>query len=549
MENRGSYKMYSRINKNKFTMFLFVFLCAVVTIIPLLSFKTYSGTDITFHVYRIEEMARNIKDGIFLPAIERNNMLGMGYFVDVFYPCLFLYIGAAITLIVGNPLVGFIGMILICNILSFYLLKKVFSQIYDNEHLGFFMAFFTILFPWRSINLLTVGFLGEYLAFPFVAIAVFGIKQLLNGKGYKTLVLGMVGLVYTHVISLMLVSIYVFVYCVINVKKILRKDIVLDLVKAVLFSVLIGSAFLAPFMYYITSDVFRFTYNFNALGVTSLLNIEISVWYKIAIQIVVIIGLYLLYVKKIKNSKNEEILKIVLALVYMLQMLTGLFPWEVVSMIPVLRGMQFSIRILPFIVTFVCHLFAIWIVDDSRFEGIFIPFFISAYFFIFTAMNAINPENSKIDFRQYSNVDGYVDGTYMDVVAAEYAPYDLKINGKYMWEIESVEYFIKNGTRPVFSENIEEYEFIRQDGLSYVIDVKTNTKTDVELPLTYYKGYIAYNGEEPVEVGEKDGKVFLKDVGNEKITVRFKNPIVQPVSIIISILGVLLIIIKKSKAK
>ena len=84
-------RLYDKITKNKLWFIAAIIFAALVASFPGFLTSTYIGKDLTFHAYRIQEMATNIKQGVWLPAVQSNNILGYGYLVGIFYPNLFLY--------------------------------------------------------------------------------------------------------------------------------------------------------------------------------------------------------------------------------------------------------------------------------------------------------------------------------------------------------------------------------------------------------------------------------------------------------------------------
>ena len=84
--------MFEKVSNNKMYIFLTSVLIAFLSMFPSTINSIFVDSDLTFHIYRIQEITSNIiNDGIWLPALQGNNLLGYGYLVDIFYPSTFIY--------------------------------------------------------------------------------------------------------------------------------------------------------------------------------------------------------------------------------------------------------------------------------------------------------------------------------------------------------------------------------------------------------------------------------------------------------------------------
>jgi hypothetical protein len=144
--------MLQMTNTKKFniTFILTMFAIALIATLPSLIPQMYIDSDLTFHIRRIQEICNNMKEGVFLPAIQGHNMFGFGYLVELFYPSAFLYIGAFLNFIF-NPMQSFQILIFIINIITF--LISYYCAKEKGQKFAFLFAIVYTIFPYKILNI------------------------------------------------------------------------------------------------------------------------------------------------------------------------------------------------------------------------------------------------------------------------------------------------------------------------------------------------------------------------------------------------------------
>lgn len=221
------------------------------------------GHDTGFHLVRMEGIAEGLKRGEFPVGMNSVFDDGYGYPVDVFYPNLLLYIPAVLRVIgfsIVTALKVYIFIINYMTVVFFYIFGREF---FTDKRIAILSAAAYALSSYRLVNLWVRQSLGEYTAmafFPLIALAMWRTyTNDVNDKKYKSnsvlLGLGMLGLLYSHVLSTEMAACVLIVFAIAFAKKTFQLRRLLELVKAVIIFVFGGAAFIYPFLdYFINSN-------------------------------------------------------------------------------------------------------------------------------------------------------------------------------------------------------------------------------------------------------------------------------------------------------
>lgn len=255
------------------TIFFLSVLLVALSSAPILSFFLNGVGDLDFHLARIEALTHALLDGQLPVRLPGYWCGGYGYASSVFYGELFLYFPAALRIIGFSPQSAYKIYLLCVNIftclLTYYCLKKI-----CKERLSAFMGTAVyMLAPQRLITMHLFGAVGMYTAMVFLPVVLYGLyliySQAENGQeekknGWVWLLLGFSGLIQCHVINTFIVFVFTALVCVIKIRVTLRKEVLLQFVKAVAGTILVNLWFLLPFL-----DYMRFDYKMSALGTHS----------------------------------------------------------------------------------------------------------------------------------------------------------------------------------------------------------------------------------------------------------------------------------------
>ena len=495
-----------------------LFLCVSILIIP----GHMEGHDNIFHIARISAISEGLKNGQFPVLIYPEYFEGYGYANGVFYPDALLYIPAVLNNL-GVPIFKAYEILLFIIILAAY--TTMYFSCYRMTRSDFVASVISLLYSTSSyflVDLYARSALGEAQAFIYFPLIVYGFYSIackdVNDGRYFTL--GIVGIVLSHMLSIVICVILVLLMFISCYKRFLNdKKRFKSLVIYGLLSIGISLFFILPVFEMLRSDVFTFSTSRQGKTTRSAVNpfytiIEFSyegLTAKYIPQGIGIVFVYLLIMTKdyFKNTKNYDFSKKTLTIGwFFLFMSTSLFPWKI--MYRVLDIIQFPWRF--YICTTVCLLFAYTFTLVKKLNGdqnrkkLFA--IIISCFSIFTV--SITTYNLFATCYTRTNDFDY------EVMNAEYLPVDVNKE-----EIE------KRG-EIVTSNNELEISF-RRKGTKLSVDYASNNDDDtfLELPLIYYKGYKAIEDGESLAVGKGDNGLLrvypTKESGKINVFYGFTN--------------------------
>lgn len=236
--------------KENETDFYLLVLLSLILSVPYLLPDSYShAEDLFFHLSRIEGIAEGIRAGYFPVRNELFWLKNYGYGTGYFYPDLFLYFPVLLRLLGFSLLTCCKIFIIVCTFFSlgsFYLTTRTISE---NRYAGLASSVIFGFCTYRCIAVFYRAAIGEAQAFIFLPLIVLGIYFLFNGKPERWWIFGagFWGLLSCHIISLTLAGCLTAIYFLIRIKAIISdRRILLGIIKAFLFTILLGAGFWLP---------------------------------------------------------------------------------------------------------------------------------------------------------------------------------------------------------------------------------------------------------------------------------------------------------------
>lgn len=533
-------KLIDKIISKKRNIFLFLLLLAIISSITLFLIPNMSrGHDLTFHLSRILAIKDNLKLGIIGGSIYPNYLSGYGYANPLFYPDIFLYIPAALSYL-GISIIDsykiFLFLINIASICTMYISVKGITKNKKTALIGAIVYGFA---SYRLVDMFTRAALGETLAFIFAPLVIYGMYEIIydDYKKFYILVIGMTGLILSHLISTYLIGIVLVIMCLLNIKKLFKdKKRISYLVIAALITVLLTSYFVLPMLEQMISGKF----SFNDLSETSkLLKRALPIWSifiefpfhilsKMWIPSGIGIGFLILvyyYIKSFKKCSRFVHFCFISSIVFLL-CATNLFPWNLFQ--GILSPIQFPWRFYLIAVVLLSIggsvlLSEIKIDLDKQFKKVFLVCLIPVISVVIVNFCEINVK----DFNQY------------EISFGEYMPSQA-----------DKKYILARGD--VITTNNPLVHSYSRNGLKLNIKFSDNTgNNNLELPLLYYKGYVANLNGQKIDIYETNNGLVGLDISQESgtIIVNYAGTSIQCISKIISFITLLtfisILIIKK----
>lgn len=240
---------------------------SLLTCIPLL-FRMGLRFDDGYFLYgKIDGIMDGIRDGQFPVRIHPNTLKGYGYAVSYFYPELFLYPFALLRGI-GYSLrfcvyLSFFCVNLLTVAICFVCVKRI-IETQNNESIlrtMFIPSVCSFLYAfniYRLLDLYSRGAIGEALALAFLPLVITGLYIVIAEDGKITwLVLGLFGLINSHVLTTELVAEFAILLCIVCFKKIFRKECFLKLAAACIITALLSAYYIIPFLHMSTTDAYK----------------------------------------------------------------------------------------------------------------------------------------------------------------------------------------------------------------------------------------------------------------------------------------------------
>ena len=346
------------VKKKKYTnqtVILISFLISVVSILPMFFFrdKLY-GDDIVFHINRLLSL-----DTVWKSPINFTTNGGTGQLINTFYPWLTYYPIFIIYKLTQSVFVAWMSFQFLVRfvtcLLSFYGLRLL---KYSDKQVMIFSTFY--LFSGYFLhNSYYRAAVGETLAMIFLPLVFVGVRLITFGdyKKWWILTLGMLGLVYSHVLSVLLASVGIF-FAVATSFWIWdnKKERVLGFLKATLVTLSMSLAFFVPmidqFKYVTLRTTFKPLLSKTALSLAD--NWELILKSDLrtpSVNLLYILGLVLSLIFTKRFVKDKEA-RIYLFISFILAFLTlKSFPWQFLQASPV-SNLQFPWRLWSFALLF-----------------------------------------------------------------------------------------------------------------------------------------------------------------------------------------------------
>lgn len=227
--------------------------CVVLVSFPLSVDVIYYGDDLGFHLSRIALLTNELHNGQFPVRMFTTGLNGYSYANPLFYCDIFLYFPALLYQMVVPLAVSYKIYVLSIHVLTALIGYFCFSTMAKDRNIGFVVAVLYTTSHYRLICTYHRVAVGEFTAmafFPLVALGIWLIytEEKPNFKHWCYLTFGMSGVVSSHIISLQLSVIVLFIFCLVFWKKTFEKQRFLSLVKATLTTICLCFWFIVPFL-------------------------------------------------------------------------------------------------------------------------------------------------------------------------------------------------------------------------------------------------------------------------------------------------------------
>ena len=512
--------------KNKKYAIILISIITIISTLPVIMNDLPYGGDINFHLKRIEAIAENIRHGYIGYPIYFKYLNNYGYGSGLFYPDLFLYIPAFLN-VLGIKLFTsykvFLVLIKLSSLISIYFSIKGINKSNKSALIAVILYGFS---SYCFIDMFERGALAETITIVFIPLVIRGIYEILFGesKKYYILVFGMLGILFSHIISTYLITIFLIIFTLFNIKY-LDKERIKNIIKSIIIFLLIGSHFIFPLIEQMISNKFYFNIQenvviYNIVPVAflffefpyyTLMGFTFKRWFPCGIGTIYLF----LCIKFLKNKeKFDRVSKCFLISGIICLLFTTKFFWYIPLMKNIFSPIQFPYRIYILATVLFITCFT-RVLNEINIKKLFLICLL-----LFT-LNLFYP--------------------FCNIVTTKLLKDEI-MNGEYL----PVEYKTEINNGKIISDCKIKYDI--QNNIETMIEYKTDCDTVImEIPIIYYKGY-------EVKINNKDTKINKSNNGliefrtNEKegiIEVAYKGTKVYNITKYTSIISLLCVVIKR----
>ena len=248
------------IKQRENQIFFSVTLVAIlVAISPLLSRYCLLGHDSSYHILRIEALKQQIEMGRPFLKVNPTYFGGTGYASSLFYPDFLLYIPALLRvcgLSINNSYHLFM---ILCVVLCYAVAYYCGKNISKNRYIGILSAVILTLCTYHLDDIVVRAAVGEYTAFIFVPLVVYGVYNLCFEDMDKPWVLGagMAFVLLCHTLSFAMCMMFIVMMLLLNFDVFMKKPkLLLKLTVTGLVTMLATSFYWIPVLEQFMSTTF-----------------------------------------------------------------------------------------------------------------------------------------------------------------------------------------------------------------------------------------------------------------------------------------------------
>lgn len=541
-----------------------ILICVLMTCMCLFSFFDSKiivniSQDITFHINRFVGLANAFEEGQILPKIYPYANNGFGYATPLFYCDLFLYPFAILYHFGLSAVWCYKLCVLFYTTLGNIFIYFIFKKETNNRKLSLLASFLYLTCSYHLLNIFIRGALGEILAMTFVPLVLYAIYRILVKHEDCFIFLGISFslLVQSHLISSLLYGIFFFciivVFLIMNRKDFsLIKKTIITIIKGTIIALLLCAWYLLPMFEQMHSQTFWLSVNsqYNNINTTiqPVSDLIRSSSYKFIPGIGIVLVLFNILYLLVK--KNKYITIIIIYILFMYLIIFGLIPGTILNVV------QFYFRF--YIVIFPLSIIVmLYVLSGLKHKNILIVFSILILFTnaVVTNIKMMNDGeyylSNNATINEVNSITSYkynLDYNHDELGGAEYLPYTEYMD--YNNDLLAIKYIDKNKQMIDYI-----YEYDRHfSSIEFICD--NEDELELLLPLSYYKGYKAYEMIDGVykkidiSINEKYKLIVVSSTsGRHKYKVIYENTTIQQVSLIASFIALGTIILYQNKIR
>lgn len=507
--------------KKEIFYFIIMFLLGVVYCAPRLfraDFPYCYPEDAEFHLNRLIGL-----ENVWTSPINYNSGSRLGSLVNVYYPWLTMYPMWIIYKMCGNLIVSLNIYTMFLTILTMYIVFFCFRKICKDNIISFVCAVVYTFSAYRFADVFRRVALGETISLAFLPIVVLGVYYIFisDYKKWRTLFVGMTLIAYTHLLSLMLTSLFVgIVGLLLLIKADRKKERIRYFILSAFASALVSIGALCPIIATsmannlkspsgYTSQFLENTDSIVDILINALFNEPTAHGVGLLIFIILIANIILVSADRNKKRRITAILLSVVA-VALIVMTSSCMPWGMLSTIPVISLIQFPWRLNAYATLFALLGFMVSFssVDKEKKKTyICLGFCAISVFLTVLLFFRLNKDINYILTDEY--IVGNHEGKF-DYTPSAYFEYFVSTG----IDVHEDDYFVSG-------EKISSKHYNSKSGTYHYFTIEDIKKEDsVEMPLFWYSTtHVLIDGEEVKTKITEKGTILLEPNKEGKIEI------------------------------
>ena len=205
--------------------------------------------DAPFHLERVRGLAT-----IWQGPISFNNFFHYGNPVNLFYPWLTMYPLFLLYQITGHLISSYYLFFIALTFITAWLCYYVAIKMTNSRLIAIIFSFIYVLAPYRQTNILFRHAVGEAIAMTFLPLLIYGLYKIMQAQqksAWVLLAVSLAAIAYTHILSLVMCSIFIVVFVVIAcLQKQIKKTHLWQYSQSVIWSILLAVGALGPIVSY-----------------------------------------------------------------------------------------------------------------------------------------------------------------------------------------------------------------------------------------------------------------------------------------------------------
>ncbi|MCR5747831.1 MAG: hypothetical protein K6G03_08990 [Lachnospiraceae bacterium] len=552
--------------RNKRLLISELILVALIPSITLFIDGISIGHDLGFHLARIEGIAESLKQRVFpvkmLPFFNDD----CGYPTGVFYGDLLLYIPALLRIAGFTVSTAYKIYIFLINVLTTFSAYICCKKILNDHNTALVATIAYVTASYRMMCMFVRSAVGEYTAMAFIPVVFLAVWNIyhedIKAKEYSrnsiTLALGMVALLYTHLLSVEMAVLVLAIFVIVFWKKTIRLKTLMVYINAIGLSLILGSGFIVPFIDYYNnvttvikyktskeplfiqgygaylSDYFAFFKKIFGGGST-IVNERFQVTPGLILMGGLILSVY--FIIKYKNDKDMSTLCIVSILLLFIS--SDLFPWDFIALAgkpgSFLTQIQFPWRYIAFAMVFLMILTGLAIK-----KGISVGVWSNKIYLVVVAIAIIYSCFSVGQIEDMAEIGRYID-------RAEMPKYTSNFYNEPTISLNANEYLIADTDRDdlnycMYPINAQA-AVVEEAGVDMILAVQTDGDAMIGIPRFNYPNYVIKTEDGDIcktENGFNNSiSIVLPDAYTGLIYVNYVEPWYWRLSEAISVTGVI----------